>query len=147
MRLNTLNVPEVMRTLISGAPVRNSREGRGNQQRFAWAAFMHPQVLWVSSPRGGSMWGKATRSGSLVDFNRKHGMTIIMTSSEPELKGMRWIVIIYRGQIAGKPAGCVGCGPDDGRGVAKGVGYVASITKLRGVADSFISISSWGCLV
>ncbi len=66
---------------------------------------MHPQVLWVSEPtRGGiDVGAKQLVLDLLVDFNRKHGMTIIMTSSElAELRKVcDRIVIIYRGQIAG----------------------------------------------
>ncbi|MDD4336968.1 MAG: sugar ABC transporter ATP-binding protein, partial [Firmicutes bacterium] len=78
----------------------------GNQQKvcLARAFTMHPQVLWVSEPtRGIDVGAKQLVLDLLVDFNRKHGMTIIMTSSElAELRKIcDRIVIVYRGQIAG----------------------------------------------
>ncbi|MDD3598955.1 MAG: ATP-binding cassette domain-containing protein, partial [Firmicutes bacterium] len=78
----------------------------GNQQKvcLARAFTMRPQVLWVSEPtRGIDVGAKQLVLDLLVDFNRKHGMTIIMTSSElAELRKIcDRIVIVYRGQIAG----------------------------------------------
>ncbi|HHY63263.1 MAG TPA: sugar ABC transporter ATP-binding protein [Bacillota bacterium] len=78
----------------------------GNQQKICLgrAFTMQPEVMWVSEPtRGIDVGAKQLVLDLLVDFNRKHGMTIIMTSSElGELRKVcDRIVIVYRGQIAG----------------------------------------------
>lgn len=85
-------------------PVR--RLSGGNQQKICLArAFtMEPEVLWVSEPtRGIDVGAKQLVLDQLVKFNREHGMTIIMTSSElAELRKVcDRIAIVYEGQIAG----------------------------------------------
>jgi simple sugar transport system ATP-binding protein len=65
---------------------------------------MEPEVLWVSEPtRGIDVGAKQLVLDLLVKFNREHGMTIVMTSSElAELRKIcDRIAIVYRGQIAG----------------------------------------------
>jgi simple sugar transport system ATP-binding protein len=79
----------------------------GNQQKvcLARAFTMHPQVLWVSEPtRGIDVGAKQLVLDLLVDFNRKHGMTIIMTSSElAELRKVCDRIVI---SIAGRLQAC-----------------------------------------
>jgi len=78
----------------------------GNQQKVCLgrAFTMEPEVLWVSEPtRGIDVGAKQLVLDLLVKFNREHGMTIVMTSSElGELRKIcDRIAIVYRGQIAG----------------------------------------------
>ncbi|MCR4425682.1 MAG: sugar ABC transporter ATP-binding protein [Firmicutes bacterium] len=85
-------------------PVR--RLSGGNQQKVCLgrAFTLQPEVLWVSEPtRGIDVGAKQLVLDLLVKFNREHGMTIIMTSSElAELRKIcDRIVIVYRGKVAG----------------------------------------------
>ncbi len=78
----------------------------GNQQKVCLgrAFTMEPEVLWVSEPtRGIDVGAKQLVLDLLVKFNRDHGMTIVMTSSElAELRKIcDRIAIVYCGQIAG----------------------------------------------
>ncbi|MEA4883401.1 MAG: sugar ABC transporter ATP-binding protein [Clostridia bacterium] len=78
----------------------------GNQQKvcLASAFTMEPEVMFVSEPtRGIDVGAKQLVLDLLVKFNRNHGMTIVMTSSElAELRKIcDRIAIVYRGQIAG----------------------------------------------
>lgn len=85
-------------------PVR--RLSGGNQQKVCLgrAFTMEPEVLWVSEPtRGIDVGAKQLVLEQLVRFNRDHGMTIIMTSSElAELRKIcDRIAIVYEGKVAG----------------------------------------------
>ncbi|MFZ5925496.1 MAG: sugar ABC transporter ATP-binding protein [Bacillota bacterium] len=78
----------------------------GNQQKvcLARAFTMEPEVLWVSEPtRGIDVGAKQLVLDLLVKFNRQHGMTIIMTSSElAELRRIcDRIAIVYKGRVVG----------------------------------------------
>jgi simple sugar transport system ATP-binding protein len=78
----------------------------GNQQKvcLARAFTLEPEVLWVSEPtRGIDVGAKQLVLDLLVRFNRDHGMTIIMTSSElAELRKVcDRIALIYQGRLAG----------------------------------------------
>ena len=106
IREHALEVIEDLDIRCTGPEQLVRRLSGGNQQKVCLgrAFTMHPQVLWVSEPtRGIDVGAKQLVLDLLVDFNRKHGMTIIMTSSElAELRKVcDRIVIIYRGQIAG----------------------------------------------
>lgn len=85
-------------------PVR--RLSGGNQQKvcLARAFSLHPEILWVSEPtRGIDIGAKQLVLDLLVQFNRKYGMTIIMTSSElNELRRIcDRIALVYKGKVAG----------------------------------------------
>ncbi|HEX2971058.1 MAG TPA: sugar ABC transporter ATP-binding protein, partial [Tepidisphaeraceae bacterium] len=87
-----------------GQPVR--RLSGGNQQKvcLARAFTLEPEVLWVSEPtRGIDVGAKQLVLDLLVKFNRDHGMTIIMTSSElGELRKIcDRIAIVYEGRVSG----------------------------------------------
>lgn len=78
----------------------------GNQQKvcIAKALTQNPTVLFVSEPtRGIDIGAKKLVLDLLLDLNRKHGMTIIMTSSElAELRSIcDEIVIVCEGKVAG----------------------------------------------
>lgn len=100
---------EVMRDLdirCTGPTQLVRRLSGGNQQKVCLgrAFTMEPEVLWVSEPtRGIDVGAKQLVLDLLVKFNREHGMTIVMTSSElAELRKIcDRIAIVYRGQIAG----------------------------------------------
>ncbi len=100
---------EVIRDLdirCTGPTQMVQRLSGGNQQKICLgrAFTMEPEVLWVSEPtRGIDVGAKQLVLDLLVRFNREHGMTIVMTSSElAELRKIcDRIAIIYRGQIAG----------------------------------------------
>ena len=78
----------------------------GNQQKvcIARAFTLEPEVLWVSEPtRGIDVGAKQLVLDLLVEFNRRHGMTIVMTSSElAELRKVcDRIAIVYEGKVVG----------------------------------------------
>ncbi len=78
----------------------------GNQQKVcvAKALTQNPSLLFVSEPtRGIDIGAKKLVLDLLVDLNTKHGMTIIMTSSElAELRSIcDEIAIICEGKVAG----------------------------------------------
>ncbi|MGE5507542.1 MAG: sugar ABC transporter ATP-binding protein [Chitinophagales bacterium] len=78
----------------------------GNQQKvcLARAFTLDPEVLWVSEPtRGIDVGAKQLVLDLLVKFNRDHGMTVVMTSSElAELRKIcDRIAIVYEGRLAG----------------------------------------------
>lgn len=78
----------------------------GNQQKvcIARALTLNPKVLFVSEPtRGIDVGAKKLVLDTLVDLNRNHGMTIIMTSSElAELRMISHrIAIINEGKLEG----------------------------------------------
>ncbi len=78
----------------------------GNQQKvcLARAFTLEPEVLWVSEPtRGIDVGAKQLVLDLLVNFNRKYGMTIVITSSElSELRKIcDRIAIVYEGRIEG----------------------------------------------
>ncbi|HBR24397.1 MAG TPA: sugar ABC transporter ATP-binding protein, partial [Firmicutes bacterium] len=63
-----------------------------------------PEVLWVSEPtRGIDVGAKQLVLDLLVEFNRTHGMTVVMTSSElAELRKIcDRIAIVYEGKVVG----------------------------------------------
>ena len=76
----------------------------GNQQKvcLARAFSLEPKILWVSEPtRGIDVGAKQLVLDLLVEFNRTHGMTVIMTSSElAELRKIcDRIAIVYEGKV------------------------------------------------
>lgn len=78
----------------------------GNQQKvcIAKALTQNPTVLFVSEPtRGIDIGAKKLVLDLLLDLNRKHGMTIVMTSSElAELRSISdEIIIVCEGKVAG----------------------------------------------
>ena len=78
----------------------------GNQQKvcLARAFSLEPKILWVSEPtRGIDVGAKQLVLDLLVEFNRTHGMTVIMTSSElAELRKIcDRIAIVYEGKVVG----------------------------------------------
>lgn len=78
----------------------------GNQQKvcLARAFTLEPEILWVSEPtRGIDVGAKQLVLDLLVRFNREHGTTIVMTSSElAELRRIcDRIAIVYNGRVAG----------------------------------------------
>ena len=78
----------------------------GNQQKvcIARALTLNPKVLFVSEPtRGIDVGAKKLVLDTLVELNREHGMTIIMTSSElAELRMISHrIAIVNEGRLEG----------------------------------------------
>ena len=78
----------------------------GNQQKvcIARALTLNPKVLFVSEPtRGIDVGAKKLVLDTLVELNRKHGMTIIMTSSElAELRMISHrVAIVNEGRLEG----------------------------------------------
>jgi simple sugar transport system ATP-binding protein len=78
----------------------------GNQQKVcvARALAMNPKVLLVSEPtRGIDIGAKKLLLDLLAELNEKHGMTIIMTSSElAELRTIcNRIAIVTEGKLEG----------------------------------------------
>lgn len=78
----------------------------GNQQKvcLARALTQNPRLLLISEPtRGIDIGAKKLILDLLLELNRKHNMTIIMTSSElAELRSIcDRIIIIYEGRIEG----------------------------------------------
>ncbi|HAK42529.1 MAG TPA: sugar ABC transporter ATP-binding protein, partial [Clostridium sp.] len=78
----------------------------GNQQKvcIARALALSPSILFVSEPtRGIDIGAKKLVLDTLVNLNRKTGMTIVITSSElAELRSIcHRIAIITEGKVAG----------------------------------------------
>lgn len=78
----------------------------GNQQKvcIARAITLEPDLLFVSEPtRGIDIGAKKRILDHLVELNRKHGLTIVMTSSElAELRTIcDRIAIVYQGRLEG----------------------------------------------
>jgi len=76
----------------------------GNQQKvcIARAMTLEPRLLFVSEPtRGIDVGAKSLVLDRLLELNRKHGVTIVLTSSElAELRSIAdRIGIVYRGRL------------------------------------------------
>lgn len=78
----------------------------GNQQKvcLARAFTQNPKLLFVSEPtRGIDVGAKSRVLELIVELNRQHGVTVIITSSElAELRSISHrIAIVYEGRLAG----------------------------------------------
>ncbi|MGE5554138.1 MAG: sugar ABC transporter ATP-binding protein [Betaproteobacteria bacterium] len=106
IRAHALRMIEELDIRCTGPTQMVRRLSGGNQQKvcLARAFTLEPEVLWVSEPtRGIDVGAKQLVLDLLVRFNREHGMTIIMTSSElAELRRIcDRIAIVYEGRLAG----------------------------------------------
>lgn len=106
IREHALKMIEDLDIRCTGPDQVTRRLSGGNQQKvcIARALTLNPKVLFVSEPtRGIDVGAKKLVLDTLVQLNKEHGMTIIMTSSElAELRMISHrIAIINEGKIEG----------------------------------------------
>lgn len=106
IRKHALKMIEELDIRCTGPQQITRRLSGGNQQKvcIARALTLNPKVLFVSEPtRGIDVGAKKLVLDTLVQLNKEHGMTIIMTSSElAELRMISHrIAIVNEGKIEG----------------------------------------------
>ncbi|WP_422487332.1 sugar ABC transporter ATP-binding protein [Gudongella sp. DL1XJH-153] len=106
IRKHSLKMIEELDIRCTGPEQITRRLSGGNQQKvcIARSLTLNPKVLFVSEPtRGIDVGAKKLVLDTLVQLNRDHGMTIIMTSSElAELRMISHrIAIINEGKLEG----------------------------------------------
>ncbi len=106
IRQHALKMIEELDIRCTGPQQITRRLSGGNQQKvcIARALTLNPKVLFVSEPtRGIDVGAKKLVLDTLVQLNKEHGMTIIMTSSElAELRMISHrIAIINEGKLEG----------------------------------------------
>ncbi|MDW7671308.1 MAG: sugar ABC transporter ATP-binding protein [Bacillota bacterium] len=106
IREHSLKMIEELDIRCTGPDQITRRLSGGNQQKvcIARALTLNPKVLFVSEPtRGIDVGAKKLVIDTLLELNKEHGMTIIMTSSElAELRMISHrIAIINEGKLEG----------------------------------------------
>ncbi|WP_348983817.1 sugar ABC transporter ATP-binding protein [Fusibacter sp. A2] len=106
IRKHALDMIKDLDIRCTGPTQATRRLSGGNQQKVcvARALTLNPEVLFVSEPtRGIDIGAKKLVLDTLVELNEKHGMTIVMTSSElAELRTIcDRIAIVCEGKVEG----------------------------------------------